>query len=199
VALVEYFSVIRFMVPSKLLFWADLIERFVDDRKIGDYEWDDYTAPDSKDPLINAVQEVCRMVSFLYPAKGKYCSSEGFGHLRELANRLRQGREATRLWIIDINRKHGLPSSSLETYDSAAADAAAAPSATKKFKPAEVAFRVLRKLFFLTGAGLLSWLIWMVWIGLNINSYLKGVLSLLVAFGCALLFSFLGHIFTKWE
>jgi hypothetical protein len=56
-----------------------------------------------------------------------------------------------------------------------------------------------RKLFFLTGAGLLLWLIWMVWTGLNINTYLKLGLSLVVAFGCVLLFSFLGHILSKWE
>lgn len=198
-ALVEYFPVIGFMVPSQLLFWADLIERFVDDRKIDDYEWDDYTAPESKEPLINAVQEVCRMVSFIYPAKGMYCSPEGFGQLRDLAKSLRQGREPTRLWILGFNRKHGLPLSSLEAYDSAAADAAAAQSATKMFDPRAVAFSVLRKLFFLTGAGLLSWLIWMVWTGLNINSYLKLGLSLIVAFGCALLFSFFGAMLSKWE
>jgi hypothetical protein len=136
---------------------------------------------------------------FLYPAKGKYCSPEGFGQLRELAKRLRQGREATRLWIIDFNRTHGLPSSSLEAYDSAAADAIAAQSATKMFNARAVAFSVLRKLFFLTGAGLLSWLIWMVWTGLNISSSFKLAVSLVAAFGSALLFSFLGHLMSKWE
>jgi hypothetical protein len=90
--------------------WADLIERFLTEKNIGDYEWDDHIQAHVGVPLIDAIRMVCGQIHRLYPGTGgAYCSDEGMSTLRELKENIRKGPEATQFWIKNFCRQHKLP------------------------------------------------------------------------------------------
>ena len=69
---------------------ADLIERFLDGR-VGPWEWDDFLAGDSSDPVVEAVRARCATLPEDYPRTSptSFCASEGLAILRELTRGLR--------------------------------------------------------------------------------------------------------------
>lgn len=97
--------------------WADLIDRFVNGHAIGTYEWDDSLHVKVDDPLISSVQGICGEVAFRYPDKKAYCSAQGVIVLLDLASSLRNGREATKQWVLAFLNEHGLSTESINMDD----------------------------------------------------------------------------------
>jgi len=83
---------------KKYRFMARIIDNFVDSFESGwtppadlpEYAWDDYLVSQRHgDALLDRVATECARIDVDYPAKGQYCSDEGFRRLRDLAQELR--------------------------------------------------------------------------------------------------------------
>jgi hypothetical protein len=64
---------------------ADVIDRFVHNKKMGDWEWDDFCCSNVyADPFLQRVVDECIDIHEKFPAIGDYCSAEGYARLLEL-------------------------------------------------------------------------------------------------------------------
>lgn len=69
-----------------------IIEQFLDGTG-GKWDWDNFCSTEIADDELDRIRNLCAGASETYPPteKGHYCSAEGLGHLRNIANQLRSG------------------------------------------------------------------------------------------------------------
>ncbi|MDR0533503.1 MAG: hypothetical protein LBH01_06060 [Verrucomicrobiales bacterium] len=95
------------MKSEQPLFWAELIERFLN-KQTSKYEWDDYLHLKTHSQLTEKIRGICGEISFLFPEDKKYCSNEGEQYLRALAKVVREGPEKTSSWVDAFIKKFNL-------------------------------------------------------------------------------------------
>ena len=73
---------------------ADTIERFIESRD-GQWDWDDFTSVQIKDPELEAVRLRCVGLPDEFPGTyGEYCGEQGVTIMRELVAQLRASQAA---------------------------------------------------------------------------------------------------------
>jgi hypothetical protein len=71
---------------------ASIIERFIEDRSLDDYEWGDFITSRFEDPTVESVRLQCEAIPSKYPAKNRseFCSEQGLEEMRVLVSNLRE-------------------------------------------------------------------------------------------------------------